>query len=111
MSTENLSAPQADQLSPLEPLHFLLGKWQAISQPGEATGGFHFTSQLQGHVIIRTNYADYPDTPERPAYHHEDLMIIYYDEARALYADYYDNEGHVIRHSGLRSDVPRVYSS
>jgi len=55
----------------------------------------------QGHVILRTNFADYPATPERPAFRDEDLMVIYIDEAGAIRGDYVDSEGHVIRYSGL----------
>jgi hypothetical protein len=77
-----------------------LGKWEAISGPGEATGSFSFALQLQSQVMIRTNYAEYPATSERPADRHDDLMLIYWEEALGLRADYYDSEGHVIRYAG-----------
>jgi hypothetical protein len=97
---------QPDNPSLLDDLRFLTGQWQALSRPGEPTGGFRFTAQLQARVLVRTNYADYPATSERPASRHEDLMVIY-QEARMLRADYYDNEGHVIRYSGK---IPGVNS-
>lgn len=84
----------------MAPLHFLLGQWEAISRAGEAVGGFSFDLQLLARVIVRTNYADYPATGERPAFRHEDLMVIYLDDAQALRADYFDSEGHVIRYAG-----------
>jgi hypothetical protein len=103
-SSTNVTTPS----EPLSELRFLLGDWQAISKPGEPTGGFIFAYQLQSKIIVRTNYADYPATKERPAFRHEDLMIIYRDESRAIRADFYDSEGHVIRYIGKTSDAKRV---
>ncbi len=91
---------EATQPPSLAPLQFLHGRWEAISPPGEAMGGFSFEPQLLGRVLVRTNYADYPATQERPAFRHEDLMVIYLDAAQALRADYFDSEGHVIRYAG-----------
>src|SRR5262245_34175685 len=88
------------RLPSLAPLQFLHGQWEAISQPGEAVGRFSFEPRLLARVILRTNYADYPATEERPAVRHEDLMVIYLDDAQALRADYFDSEGHVIRYAG-----------
>ncbi len=95
-----MNDPMAEKASRLDDLGFLLGEWQAVSQPGEPTGRFTFTAQVQSRVIVRTNYADYAATNDRPAYRHEDLMVIYEDEQQQLRADYYDSEGHVIRYAG-----------
>ena len=86
----------------LEPLQFLLGDWQAEGggQPGAAKGGFTFEASLQGRVIVRTNYAEYPATADKPATRHDDLMMVYASETGELRADYYDSEGHVIRYRG-----------
>jgi len=92
----------------LSSLSFLLGQWQALSKPGEPTGEFRFVSRLQSKIIVRTNRADYVATSERPAFQHEDLMVIYCDEAQNLLADYYDSEGHVIRYVGQVSGENRV---
>ena len=89
-----------NEITSLDSLGFLLGKWQAVSKPGEPTGGFEFALQLHSKIIVRTNYADYAATSERPAFRHEDLMIIYLDAEQGLHADYYDSEGHVIRYNG-----------
>ena len=97
---EKSISSKPDVTPQLRALDFLLGSWQAISGPEEATGGFIFASQLQSHVIVRTNHADYPATSNQLAYHHEDLMIIYHDETLGLRADYYDSEGHIIRYAG-----------
>src|SRR5258708_8675702 len=47
--------------------------------------------------LTRTNHAVYEAAPNRPASRHDDLMVIYAD-GDALKADYFDNEGHVIRY-------------
>ncbi len=92
----------------LDRLGFLLGQWQAVSKPGEPVGGFTFTLQLQSRVIVRTNYADYPAANERPAFRHEDLMVIYEGEDHNLQADYYDSEGHVIHYAGEALETHQV---
>jgi len=88
------------EITSLDSLSFILGKWQAVSKPEEPTGGFEFSHQLQSKIIVRTNFADYPATNERPAFRHEDLMIIHQDADEGLRADYYDSEGHVIHYTG-----------
>ena len=79
---------------------FLLGDWvgEGTGQPGQGTGGFTFAPDLQGQVLIRKSHAEYPATDKRPAYTHNDLMVVY-GEAGHTRADYYDNEGHVIRYT------------
>jgi hypothetical protein len=40
---------------------------------------------------------DFPATPERPAFAHDDLTVIYPDSGGAVVrAIYFDNEGHII---------------
>ena len=85
-----------------EPLAFLIGNWtgEGTGAPGEGTGGFSFRYDLQGKVLVRKNHADYPKTKDRPAYSHEDLMVIYKESPAAPFrADYFDNEGHVIHYA------------
>lgn len=96
-SSQPVNAEPADQ-NPLDALQFLLGEWEAISQPGEATGGFTFESRLLQHAILRTNYSEIPASKDQPASRHEDLMVVYLEGAKTLRADYYDSEGHVIRY-------------
>ena len=81
-------------------LHVLLGRWIGEGGPGEGTGWFSFTPDVQGQVLVRKNHADYPATADRPAFSHDDLMIIYRDSpAKELRAIYFDNEGHVIHYT------------
>ena len=107
-SSQPMDKPAQERSSPLADLNFLLGTWRAIHQPGEPAGGFSFELSLLGRVILRTNYADYPVSQERPAFRHEDLMMVYVDEDQALRADYYDSEGHVIRYVGQTGAVGEV---
>lgn len=88
----------AQSATDLSPLNFLLGDWQAIdTAPGE-TGRSVFTLRVQDHVIVRDNEASYPAAGGRPASRHDDLMVIY-GENGSIRADYFDNEGHVIRYA------------
>jgi hypothetical protein len=81
----------------LAALRFLLGEWEAVGAPGGETGGFSFAPAVQARIIVRTNTAHYAATDQRPESRHDDLMVIYADGAE-LKADYFDNEGHVIRY-------------
>jgi len=88
--------PAAPKLAPLQ---FLVGSWEGEPRPGEPSGTSTFAPDLQGSVLVRTNHASSPATGERPASVHDDLMVIYADPSGALWADYWDNEGHVIRYA------------
>jgi len=84
---------------------FLLGDWigEGSGNPGQGSGQFTFSLDLQNHVLIRRNQADYPETSERPAFSHRDMMVIYQEPGKAARAIYFDNEGHTIRYT---TDVP-----
>ena len=76
----------------------MLGEWEAdTTGPGGPTGGFTLATDLQGRVLLRKNRADYAPKDGHPATSHDDLMVIYRD-GDATKADYWDNEGHVIRY-------------
>jgi hypothetical protein len=51
--------------------------------------------------MVRKNRADYPATKDRPAFSHEDLLVIYPEPngAGPRRAIYFDNEGHVIEYA------------
>lgn len=91
----SVALAQADALLPLR---FLSGEWQAIDSPAGETGAFTFKLAVQGHVMVRTNEAVYATTPQHPASRHDDLMLIH-SERGSIKADYFDNEGHVIRYA------------
>jgi hypothetical protein len=84
------------------PFEYLLGDWvgEGGGQPGQGSGGFTFLPDLQNHILVRKNYAAYPATKDRPAFKHEDLMVVYKDSENAPpRAIYFDSEGHVIHYS------------
>jgi len=97
-----LRAPE----DPLLPLRFLIGDWIAVDTPPGETGSFTFKLAVQDRLLVRTNEANYAETPERAASHHEDLLIIYIENG-ALKGDYFDNEGHVIRYA-VQSPKPNA---
>lgn len=80
---------------------FLLGEWTAGESsgvPGQASkGGFILAPDLGGKILLRKNHAEYPAANGRPAFSHDDLMIIY-REGNAIRAFYDDNEGHAIHY-------------
>ena len=78
----------------------LLGDWTGTGAgtPGQGTGGFSFKMDLQGHIMVRRNFAEYPAREGKPASRHHDLMVLYNDPAGGRHADYWDSEGHVIRY-------------
>ncbi|MDQ3744837.1 MAG: hypothetical protein M3444_10675 [Acidobacteriota bacterium] len=82
-------------------LRFLLGKWagEGGGEAGQGSGYFTFEEGLQGKVLIRKNHSEYPATKDRPAFAHDDLMIVYADAANGPRAFYTDSEGHVINYA------------
>jgi hypothetical protein len=93
----------------LDDLRFLVGEWRGEGggKPGQAAaGGFSFSFELQGKILVRRNFAEYAATAERPAFRHDDLMIVYEDsEGKGLHASYFDSEGHTIQYSiGFSAD-------
>src|SRR5712692_4440664 len=70
------------------PLQFLVGQWtgEGGGEPGQGSGSFSFTPDLQGKILVRKNVAEYPPSKEKPAYRHDDLMVIYRDGHPASFA-------------------------
>jgi hypothetical protein len=80
----------------------LTGEWigEGSGKPGAGAGEFSFVPELQGKILVRRSFAEYPGT------RHDDLMIVY-REGDATRADYYDSEGHVIRYA-VQVDGQRI---
>jgi hypothetical protein len=81
------------------PAQFLVGHWtgEGTGQPGSGSGAFSFAADLAGHVLVRKSFADYPAADGKPAFRHDDLMLVYRNEtSHRLQAIYFDSEGHVI---------------
>jgi hypothetical protein len=97
-----LAAPLAGAADDWGPAQFLVGKWagEGTGQPGSGSGSFSLLPDLQGKVLIRKSFAEYPAAGGRPATRHDDLMIVYRQpQSGALRAMYYDSEGHVIAYA------------
>ena len=91
------------KVDPLQQFGFLLGKWKGEGggQPGAGMGAFSFDAELDGHILVRHNYAEYGGAILR----HDDLLIVYLEDSpRAIY---FDSEGHVIRY---RVTIPQAGS-
>ncbi len=89
----------------------LAGRWvgEGSGQPGAGTGWFEFAPALGGKILVRRNHAEYPATAERPAFTHDDLMVVYSGgSGEAERAIYFDNEGHVIRYEARWSPEGKV---
>jgi hypothetical protein len=96
------TAQKSDTTGGIKQLSFLLGEWIGEgggANPGQGTGGFSFSMDLQNTVMLRKNYADYPATKDKPSYRHDDLMVIYQTRGDTMRAIYFDNEGHVINYT------------
>jgi hypothetical protein len=94
--------PQSTDSPSLKALQFLEGKWvgEGSSEARHGGGFASFEKDLQGKAIVRRNHAEYPAAQGRPAYVHDDLMIIYVDPgSKGIRAFYTDNEGHVIHYT------------
>jgi hypothetical protein len=98
---DRLPGQDQPQASSWHAWQFLLGEWvgEGGGSPGEGAGTFSFSTDLQGRVLVRRGHTDFPPTQNRPAFSHDDLMVLYRDEANPVRAMYFDNEGHVIRYA------------
>ncbi len=99
-------APASDSL--WAPWRALIGSWVADSSagaPGAASaGGFSFTRELDGRVLVRRDWSTYPATKDHPAFRHEAVMYIY-PAAGGFRAMYWDNEDHAIPYTvAFRAD-------
>lgn len=81
---------------------FLIGEWigEGNGQPGQGNGSFTFNTDLDGKILVRKSHTEFPATKDRPAFSHDDLLIVYFDftgtPAKAIY---FDNENHVLNYS------------
>ena len=58
---------------------------------------------------MRRDHLEFPATPQRPAFTHEDLLIVYRDaDATPKRAIYFDSEGHVIHYTATFSEQGKV---
>jgi ribosomal protein L27 len=89
-------------------LKFLAGTWQGEESgtPGKGSGGFTFSAEAAGRVLVRRSSTSFPATQGRPAVTHEDYTVFFQEEG-AVRATYVDNERHVI-HYTVRAADPNI---
>jgi hypothetical protein len=83
-----------------KPLAWLIGDWSGGGNgaPGQGSGSFSFQPDLQGKILVRRSFAAYEATADKPAYRHDDLMVVY-PEGKGFQAIYFDSEEHMIRYA------------
>jgi hypothetical protein len=85
-----------------EKWNFLVGTWigEGSGQPGQGSGTFAFTFDLDKNILVRKSSTEFPASGGRPAFSHNDVMIIYPESGgNPFKVIYFDNEGHVIHYS------------
>jgi hypothetical protein len=90
---------------------FLMGDWvgEGDGQSGQGKGRFSFAPDVQGRILVRKNRADFPASAGRPAFSHDDLLIIYQEDGSTEQkAIYFDSEGHVIHYTPATSPDGRT---
>lgn len=104
----------AQKEDPWKPFQGLIGDWvgEGGGGPGQGGGAFSYQFDLQKNVIVRKNYAEYPAQKGRPAFRHDDLLIIYLDDvSKRPRAIYFDTEGHTIRYTITVSGKSLIFES
>lgn len=94
--------------------NWLSGDWvgEGSGKPGQGTGEFSFRPDLDGNIFVRRNHSVYPATKDKPELIHDDLMIIYLDNAREpTRAIYFDNENHTIDYAISYPEKSIVFTS
>ncbi len=112
LAAQNTADRQPGDTTPnWKPIEFLLGNWIGTgggTQTGQGQGAFSFEAQLDRHIIVRRNVAEYSSGPGAGS-RHDDLMIIYVGPPgggpagsashQQLRAIDWDTEGHVIQYN------------
>jgi len=93
---------QAATLAPaLQPLSFLVGKWEGGGEVsdsgGRALGVSIISAQADGKALLRDDHNDLFDKAGKQTGQFHQIMLIYPD-AGGVRGDYVDGEGHVIHY-------------
>ena len=94
--------------------NWLIGEWvgQGSGTPGKGGGWFSLQPDLDGKILVRRNHSEYPATKEKPETIHNDLMIVYLENAgQPGKAIYFDNESHIINYAIAYRDKWIVFTS
>jgi hypothetical protein len=93
---------------------WLMGEWvgEGSGQPGQGTGSFTFSFDLDKKILVRKAHTSFPKTESKQATVHDDLMIIYPDfTGKPSKAIYFDNEGHTIEYTVVCDDKSITFTS
>ena len=88
-----------------------MGTWTADGhgESGQGKGSFSFQFELQGKILVRRNRLEFAASPQRPAFTHEDLLVVYRDaDTTPMRAIYFDSEGFVIHYAAAFSENGKV---
>ncbi|HYA58211.1 MAG TPA: hypothetical protein VEH57_07115 [Thermoplasmata archaeon] len=92
----------------IEALSFLIGAWRDESrsgEPGTATaGGETWRLALDGQILVREGWCEFPAAGDRPAFRHEDLLIVFVDADSEVRGIFWDSDGHLIRYQEVHPD-------
>jgi len=94
--------------------NWLVGEWggEGSGAPGQGTGWFSFLPNLNGKIMLGKSHSEYPATKDKPETFHDDLIVVYLDNANQPdKAIYFDNEGHTINYTITYSDQAIVFTS
>ncbi len=85
------------------------GPRRVTASPARERVRFPFGLELQGKILVRRNHLEFPATPQRPAFTHEDLLVVYRDaDTTPNRAIYFDSEGFVIHYTATFSEDGKV---
>ncbi len=91
-----------------ESLGYLVGVWKdevREGEPGRATGGGEsWRLALAGQILVREAWCEFLASASRPAYRHEDLLIVFAESDSEMRGIFWDSEGHLIRYRELHPD-------
>jgi len=81
-------------------LQFLVGSWEAEPSQYVTIARTDFALDLQGKALVRHNHAEYPATNAKPAYTHDDLLVVYRElKPVATKGLYLDSDGYYARYT------------
>jgi hypothetical protein len=97
-----------------EKWQYILGEWkgEGSGQPGTGAGTFTLKTKLGGCILERKGKTEIAATASKPAFVHEDVMIIYKNrDGNPVKSIYFDNESHVINYDIAYSDNKIIMTS
>ncbi len=92
----------------LDALDYLIGAWNDESRTGEpgtaSAGGETWSLALGGQILRREGWCEFPAHGDRPAFRHDDLLVVFVDSDSEVRALFWDSEGHVIHYRDVQPD-------